>query len=157
MLTFFSQTPLTYPGICAIIETIKGAAPFKRQKGTSMKIKTKFFLTDEDILDVFGGVQPEVGTDVLLLHVVDENRPSTDFWRIRPTAHQPAAQTDGMPGNQDSAITRFHGWRGTTNGRSVTAHGVRTIVSVDPARRTSDFDRTVCVVTVGDDLHPDWN
>lgn len=122
-----------------------------------MKIKTKFFLSDEDIFYVFDGVQPKIGTEVLLLHIVDENRPSTDFWQIRPTAHQPAAQTDGTPGNQNLAVTRFHGWRGTTNGRSVTAHGVRAIVSVNPALRTSEFDRTVCVVTVGDDLHPEWN
>lgn len=30
----------------------------------------------------------------------------------------------GYPGNTDSSVRRFHGWRGTTNNISIYAHGV---------------------------------
>lgn len=123
-----------------------------------MKTTTKFHLKDEDILDNFGGKQPEIGTEVILLHVVDESRPSTNFWRIYPTAHQPAAPTDGISGNMNAAIKRFHGWRGTTNGLSVTAHGVHAIVSVKALHPSPElyYDAPICEVTIGNDLHPDW-
>lgn len=36
----------------------------------------------------------------------------------------------GMPGNSNSNITRFHGWRGTDNNRSTNAYSVRKCLEV---------------------------
>ena len=51
---------------------------------------------------------------------------------------------EGVSGNLDSHVRRYHGWRGTTNGIGVYAHGVRTVI----ARRTT---RKTIVVTYGPD------
>jgi hypothetical protein len=37
---------------------------------------------------------------------------------------------DGVSGNSDHTIRRFHGWRGTTNNISINAHGLRECVSI---------------------------
>ena len=54
----------------------------------------------------------------------------------------------GMAGNSNRAIRRFHGWRGTTNDRSVTALGVRRVV------RIRELKNGQVAVTVGRDLKP---
>lgn len=41
----------------------------------------------------------------------------------------------GYPGNTDSSVRRFHGWRGTTNDISVYAHGV---YIVDDVQKSGD-------------------
>ena len=38
-------------------------------------------------------------------------------------------------GNMDASVTRYHGWRGTTDDWSVYAHGLREVLSV---RRTAN-------------------
>lgn len=38
--------------------------------------------------------------------------------------------SDPVPGNSNSCITRYFGWRGTTNDRSVHAHGVRMVEKI---------------------------
>lgn len=53
---------------------------------------------------------------------------------------------DGIGGNSKPQIKRLHGWRGTTNDRSVDAHGLREIVSVR-ALKNGDV-----AVTVGPDV-----
>ena len=56
---------------------------------------------------------------------------------------------DGIGGNSNPDITRYHGWRGTTNDSSCYAHGLRKITGIRELR-----DGTVAV-TVGRDLLPD--
>ena len=46
--------------------------------------------------------------------------------------------TGGIPGNTDSQIKRYHGWRGTTNNVSEWAHGVHTVKSIDLLKRGDD-------------------
>lgn len=58
---------------------------------------------------------------------------------------------EGVPGNMNSAVKRYHGWRGTTAGISVDAFGVRRVEKVG---RTKDGE---IKITVGRDLHPDWD
>lgn len=62
----------------------------------------------------------------------------------------------GYPGNIDGKIFRFHGWRGTSYGTSTYAYGVREVKKVTPAGE-DDMGRTVFSVTVGKDMHEDWN
>ena len=57
---------------------------------------------------------------------------------------------DGVPGNSDASVKRYHGWRGTTANISKDAFGLR---RVEKVTRTKDGK---IKVTVGRDLHPDW-
>ncbi|HIQ83052.1 MAG TPA: hypothetical protein IAA52_08105 [Candidatus Pullichristensenella stercorigallinarum] len=59
---------------------------------------------------------------------------------------------DGISGNMDSSIKRFHGWRGTTNDVAQYAHGVRKIIRVGATDEWGEKTK----YTVGADLHPDW-
>lgn len=59
---------------------------------------------------------------------------------------------DGIGGNMDSSIKRFHGWRGTTNDIALYAHGVRKIIRVGDTDEWGGKTK----YTVGADLHPDW-
>lgn len=56
----------------------------------------------------------------------------------------------GIPGNMNRNIRRYHGWRGTTNNVATYAHGLREITSIRP--KNGQFR-----VTVGKDLHPEWD
>ena len=62
----------------------------------------------------------------------------------------------GVGGNIDHSITRYHGWRGTTCGISKTACGVRRIIKVSPVK-TDREGWDYIKVTVGNDLHPEWD
>ena len=53
---------------------------------------------------------------------------------------------DGIPGNTNRNITRYHGWRGTTNDTYFTAYGLRKII------RIKELKTGTVAVTVGDDL-----
>lgn len=48
----------------------------------------------------------------------------------------------GIPGNMNSNIRRYHGWRGTTDGVSVYAYGCYSIKSVERITRPHWWDRT---------------
>lgn len=56
---------------------------------------------------------------------------------------------DGIGGNMDPNIKRYHGWRGTTNDMDCQAHGLREIIDID-----ADSNGRV-VITIGPDLRPD--
>jgi hypothetical protein len=43
--------------------------------------------------------------------------------------------TDGVVGNTSPTVKRGYGWRGTTNGVGVYAHGIRRCESVEPLKR----------------------
>lgn len=57
---------------------------------------------------------------------------------------------EGIPGNMNADVKRCHGWRGTTAKISTDAFGLR---RVEKVTRTKDGK---IKVTVGRDLHPDW-
>ena len=62
---------------------------------------------------------------------------------------------EGIGGNMNRNVKRYHGWRGTTNDIAAYAHGVRKIIKVSDVLQNADgFD--YIKVTVGPDLHPDW-
>ena len=56
---------------------------------------------------------------------------------------------DGIPGNLNHDITRYHGWRGTTDDVSCYAHGLREIVNI------RELKNGRVAVTVGPDLTPE--
>lgn len=57
----------------------------------------------------------------------------------------------GVPGNMNYSVKRYHGWRGTTANISVDAFGLRRVERIS---KTKDGN---IKVTVGRDLHPDWD
>ena len=56
---------------------------------------------------------------------------------------------DGIIGNANSDIRRYHGWRGTTNNIEIVAHGLRRITKI------SELQNTDISITVGQDICPD--
>jgi len=56
-----------------------------------------------------------------------------------------------ISGNMNTNITRYHGWRGTSNDISIAAHGVRRIIKM---RNLNNGDVSV---TVSHDMHPEWD
>lgn len=56
---------------------------------------------------------------------------------------------EGIPGNSNPNITRFHGWRGTYNDISNDAHGLREIIKV------RELKNGTIAVTVGRDIAPE--
>lgn len=87
----------------------------------------------------------EVGDEVILLEHLDVSSGLHWFTLVPDEGH-------GIPGNMNSNIRRYHGWRGTTNDVSLIAHGSREITKIV---QKSPFDEYV-YITVGPDLHPDW-
>ncbi len=84
----------------------------------------------------------EPGREVILEELTDPGTGETS-WRLRSPKD---CLLRGM---------RYHGWRGTVGGRAAYACGVRQIVGVGPIRLAPGgyASRTV---TVGPDLHPEW-
>lgn len=55
----------------------------------------------------------------------------------------------GIPGNMDSKVRRYHGWRGTTNNISTDAMGLRRVL------RITNYKNGSVKITLSDDLLPD--
>lgn len=69
------------------------------------------------------------GEKVLVISRRNILKQGHDTWDLCPEF-----ASTGYPGNADSKIETFHGWRGTTNNIYVEAHGVYEIISVEPAK-----------------------
>lgn len=89
----------------------------------------------------------KIGDEVILLEKRWVNEDAVR-WDYAPHAGH------GIGGNMNSSIKRYHGWRGTTNGISTTAHGVRKVLSIEESPHKDYRDRVKIVL--GPDLHPDW-
>ena len=61
---------------------------------------------------------------------------------------------EGMEGNMNPNIKRYHGWRGTTNDNAYYAHSVRKVIKVTPLYEDFDFPE-YWKITVGKDLYPE--
>lgn len=104
------------------------------------------------------GFEPTVGEEVVLVshlyymrvlvsHLYYMRSENSETYTIRRAP-------DGIPGNSDHTIKRFHGWRGTYNYVATYAHGLRKILKVTPVDLGADYGYKI---TVGPDLHPDWD
>lgn len=62
----------------------------------------------------------------------------------------------GYPGIANTAVCRYHGWRGCINDENVYAYGVRKVKSVINTGKFSVYGAPVYKVVVGADQHPDW-
>ena len=89
----------------------------------------------------------QIGAEFILLEYQAEN--GNEWFALREHNGQ------GIAGNMNQSIKRYHGWRGTTNNIAKYAHGVRKIIkTTEPKQNADGFD--YIRVTVGPDLHPDW-
>ena len=88
----------------------------------------------------------KVGEEVVLVKRYDE-RTGCASWDIRRAPQ-------GIGGNLDPQAKRFHGWRGTTDGISITAHGLRRVIKVSQHGEPGEYG-SCQRVTVGSDLRPD--
>lgn len=115
--------------------------------------------TNTDLFDKFDPETANVGDEVILVEYTNIN--TGDCW-FKLIPHK----GKGIPGNSDHNICCYHGWRGTTNGIEVWAHGLRKITKITlssyseaserkwkglPLRRKDHH-----AVTVGKDIQPDW-
>lgn len=89
----------------------------------------------------------KVGDEVVLVEYNNVLKDTT--WWL------PWVAPNGISGNMDPSVKRFHGWRGTTNDVAVYAHGLRKVLKV--TSKVNERGDTVLKVTVGRDLHPEWN
>ena len=71
-------------------------------------------------------MMPTVGTRYLVYKTTYE-RDGLSRLHFSDDAHM---VSEGFPGNQNHAICKFHGWRGTTDGREIYAYGVRVCTQV---------------------------
>ena len=75
-----------------------------------------------------------VGQEVLLVGRYDEATGKESF-----VIYGGRYAASGYPGNLDKDALRFHGWRGTSNGVSVTAYGVRRIESITDSGKSDEW------------------
>jgi hypothetical protein len=93
--------------------------------------------------------EPEVGQEVILISHEDYSYGNNKevFTAVLHTG-------EGIPGNLGNNIKRYHGWRGTTNNIALYAYGLRKITKVEYVDMGSSYGYKV---TVGKDLHPEWD
>lgn len=90
----------------------------------------------------------EVGDEVLLYGRQPEGGKETFYLSKKFAA-------EGYPGNLNSHIKCFHGWRGTSFGVSTYVYGVRRVEFVEATDREDEYCDTIYKVRVGKDLYPD--
>lgn len=94
------------------------------------------------------GFTPKVGQEVILI-----SRKDTSIGGSKEVFSAVLHTGEGIPGNLSNE-RRYHGWRGTTNDIAAYAYGVRKITKVDNIDMGADYGYKV---TVGRDLHPEWD
>ena len=90
------------------------------------------------------------GTGNVLAHAILVERDNIAK-RAEKSSYFLSFSTDGIGGNSNRDIKKFHGWRGTTNDVAIYAYGIRKIQSIKICHNGIPH------VKVGCDLHPDWS
>lgn len=93
------------------------------------------------VIDSHTKFMPAVGDEAILVCRLDTISGHEEWFLYKG---------DGAPGNCNPSVKRYHGWRGTTARTAIYAFGLRRIVKVSPTKSGE------LKVTVGRDLHPEW-
>ena len=105
-------------------------------------------------MDVYEAEELKKGDEVILCEKVVEGSVSDDgYFYVKKHLGE------GIPGNLNKEIKRYHGWRGMTDGVAMYAYGVRKIIKIQilPDDTSDKYGlRKGYKITVGKDLHPDW-
>lgn len=88
------------------------------------------------------GFAPEVGQNYVVVEYQNIN--SGAVW------HQFRKEIEGISGNANWAVKRFHGWRGTTDNVEKTACGVRCVEKITTYKNGNSR------INLSEDLHPEW-
>lgn len=89
-------------------------------------MKWTYTYSEEQVRD-YGLDRLRVGDSALLISKYNENTGVENHY----LCFGEKAVEEGYPGNADSSVRRFHGWRGTSYGTAVYAHGVHRITSIN--------------------------
>lgn len=81
-------------------------------------MKTVYIITEDFFGVDFDNIK--VGDKYILVERTNINTGKTEY-KIRKD------NGEGIPGNMDASVKRYHGWRGTTDNISVYAYGLREI------------------------------
>ena len=115
-----------------------------------MRQKTLKVYGDEAIRDGIYIEGIKAGDEFILVEF--ENLMTGDRWyELRPDNGM------GVPGNLWPVVYCYHGWRGTTNNIHKAAHGLRKVMKVSEIQFSEDRNDYYVKVTVGRDLHPEWD
>ena len=109
-----------------------------------MKQKTLKFKYADNYAEYLEHEGFKVGDEVVLVEVSWDTEDG-GYWYL---------QREPVSGNMDPGIKRYHGWRGSTDGKSKYAHGLRKIKSIEI---TGDVCDETMKIVVGPDLHPEWD
>ena len=101
--------------------------------------------TERDFYNTY--IPETIGEEVILLE--HENTMNGNVWWTL-VKHDGR----GIGGNMNHEIRRYHGWRGTSYDIAVNAYGVRKVTKIRSAVDKNGYPE--CYVTVGKDIHPDW-
>lgn len=85
----------------------------------------------------------EVGGVYTVVECCNENNPGAIWHQLIP------GDNGGVGGNMNPQIKRYHGWRGTTNGTSRTACGVRAVLKIERYKNGN------VKIALGEDLKAD--
>lgn len=114
----------------------------------SMRQKTLYIYEDNFYLNTLQIEDAKIGAQGILVEHYDENNGCAEWTLNRDNG--------GIGGNMNMNMKRYHGWRGTINGTAIYAHGLREIIKVSEVMTEKETGREYVKVTVGKDLHPDW-
>lgn len=94
-----------------------------------------------------------VDDEVILIELSDDDNGTVEYEVVKHDGN-------GVKGVGEDTSTKYHGWRGSSHGISIFALGVRRITNVGEVYERSaghyKYRQEVYKVTVGDDLHPEW-
>jgi len=133
----------------------------------SIKLEIGNYRLNNNIVEIFSadgymdyatGEEPEyswkksrynVGEEVMLISTENVSPNTLRAGGVNPSYSLVFDAPDGIGGNMNNEIKRYHGWRGTTSDIETYAHGLRRIISVNELKNGQ------ITVTVGVDLHPE--
>mgnify|MGYP004677030885 CR=1 FL=1 len=118
-----------------------------------MRQKT-FKITETTIEENWSDLNFRKGEEVILFCRTNEMT-GKEYW----CAYKLSEYPDGIGGNMNPKIKAFHGWRGTTNNISFHAYGVRKIEKIITSKiydKNGIFLENEYKITVGKDIHPEW-
>lgn len=88
-------------------------------------MKWTYTYSEEQVWDC-GLDRLRAGDSILLISKYNEETGKENYY----LCFEEKAIEEGYPGNADYSVRRFHGWRGTSYGTAIYAHGVHRITFI---------------------------
>lgn len=105
------------------------------------------------VMNAEDGKKFNIGDEVILLELSNDNTGSVEYIVVPHNGK-------GIEGTESNKTFKYHGWRGSERRVSTFAFGVRKVTKVGEVYERSVKSyvnrQKVYKVTVGEDIHPDW-